>query len=109
MIRYCSTVLKMIYVATKKPSIMMKIALKALGPIGSVFLDFLDEYILRAEKSDAIPKLFIRNLKTNKEEEIKISNEQVGSPGASLMQRDTNTTKIRIGWESLATQGKVYE
>ena len=34
-------------------------------------LDFLDEYIIRAEKSDAIPKLFVRNIKTNKEEEIK--------------------------------------
>ena len=54
--------------------------------------------MIRGESSDAIPKLYIRDLKTNKEEEIKISNEQVGSPGASLMQRDTNTTKIRIGW-----------
>ena len=56
--------------------------------------DFLDNYMIRGESSDAIPKLYIRDLKTNKEEEIKISNEQVGSPGASLMQRDTNTTKI---------------
>ena len=75
--------------------------------IGS--FDFLDNYMIRGESSDAIPKLYIRDLKTNKEEEIKISNEQIGSPGASLMQRDTNTTKIRIGWESMATQGKVYE
>ena len=71
--------------------------------------DFLDNYMIRGESSDAIPKLYIRNLKTNKEEEIKISNEQIGSPGASLMQRDTNTTKIRIGWESMATQGKEYD
>ena len=71
--------------------------------------DFLDNYMIRGESSDAIPKLYIRDLKTNKDEEIKISNEQIGSPGASLMQRDTNTTKIRIGWESMATQGKVYE
>ena len=35
-------------------------------------LDFLDEYILRSEKCDAIPKLFVRNIKTNLEEEIKI-------------------------------------
>ncbi len=72
-------------------------------------LDFLDEYILRGEKSDAIPKLFVRNIKTNKEEEIKISDEAIGVPGASLMQRDTNTTKIRVGWESMATPGRVYE
>ena len=72
-------------------------------------INFLDSYIIRGESSDAIPKLYIRDLKTNKEEEIKISNEQVGSPEASLMQRDTNTTKIRIAWESMATQGKIYE
>ena len=72
-------------------------------------LDFLDNYIIRGEKSDAIPKLFIRNIATNKEEEIKISDEPIGSPGASLMQKDTNTSKIRISWESMATPGKVYE
>ena len=72
-------------------------------------LDFLDGYILRAEKSDAIPKLFVRNIKTNQEEEINISDEAIGVPGASLMQKDTNTTKIRVGWESMATPGKIYE
>ena len=71
--------------------------------------DFLDEYILRAEKSDAIPKLFVRNIKSNKEEEIKISDESIGVPGVSLMQRNTNTTKIRVSWESMATPSKVYE
>ncbi len=71
--------------------------------------EFLDDYILRSEKSDAIPKLFVRNIKTNKEEEIKISDEPIGVPGVSLMQRDTNTKKIRIGWESMATPGRVYE
>ena len=25
------------------------------------------------------------------------------------MQRDTNTTMIRVGWESMATPGRVYE
>ncbi len=71
--------------------------------------DFLDDYIIRGEKSDAIPKLFIRNIKTNKEEELIISKEPVGSPGVSLMQKNTNTTKIRISWDSLATPGKIYE
>ena len=71
--------------------------------------EFLDDYILRSEKSDAIPKLFVRNINTNKEEEIKISDEPIGVPGISLMQRDTNTTMIRVGWESMATPGRVYE
>ncbi len=75
--------------------------------IGS--LEFLDEYIIRSEKSDAIPKIFIRNISSNFEEELIISDEPVGSPGASLMQKDTNTFKIWISWDSLATQGKIYE
>ena len=72
-------------------------------------LDFLDDFILRSEKSDAIPKLFVRNIKTNQEEEIKISNEAIGSPGLSLMQKNTNTSKIRVSWESMATPGRIYE
>ncbi|MBA1338572.1 MAG: oligopeptidase B [Pelagibacterales bacterium] len=75
--------------------------------IGS--LDFLDDFILRGEKSDAIPKIFVRNIKTNGEEEVVISEEKVGSPGASLMQKNTDTSKIRISWESMATPGKIYE
>ena len=71
--------------------------------------DFLDNYILRMEKSDAISKIFIRNIDTNNEEELIISKEPVGSPGISLMQKNTNTTKIRILWDSLATPGKIYE
>ena len=75
--------------------------------IGS--LEFLDNFILRGEKSDGLSKLYVRNIKTNKEEEIKISDEVVGSPGSSLMQKDTNTSKIRVSWESMATPGKIYE
>ena len=59
--------------------------------------------------SDAIPKIFIRKLDTNAEEELIISKEQVGTPGVSLMQKETNTTKVRVSWESLATPNKVYE
>ena len=72
-------------------------------------LDFLDDFIIRGEKSDAIPKLFIRNIKTNQEEEIKISDESIGSPGFSMMQKNRNTSKILVSWESMATPGKVYE
>ena len=71
--------------------------------------EFLDNYIIRTEKSDAIPKLYVRNLKNNTEEEIKVSNEVIGVPGVSLMQRDTNTSKIRVGWESMSTPARVYE
>ena len=72
-------------------------------------LEFLNDFIIRGEKSDAIPKLFIRNIKTNQEEEIKISDEAIGCPGSSLMQKDRDTSKIRVSWESMKTPGKIYE
>ncbi len=72
-------------------------------------LEFLDDFIIRSEKSDGISKLYVRNIKTNIEEEIKISNEAIGVPGAALMQKDTNTSKIRVSWESMATPGRIYE
>ena len=72
-------------------------------------LEFLDDFIIRSENSDFVYKLFVRNIKTDQEEEIKISDEAIGIPGASLMQKDRNTSKIRVGWESMATPSKVYE
>ena len=72
-------------------------------------LEFLDVYFIGAEKSNAVQKIFVRNIKTNEEEELKISNELIGIPGASMMQKDTNTTKIRVSWESMATPNKIYE
>ena len=72
-------------------------------------LNFLDDYIIRGEKSDAILRLYVRNIASNNEEEIKISDEAIGSPSVSLMQKNTNTSKIRVGWESMATPGRVYE
>ena len=50
----------------------------------------------KIEIVDALPKLFVRNLKTNKEEELVISKEEVISPGISLMQKDRNTDVLRI-------------
>ncbi len=71
--------------------------------------EFLDNYILRGEKSDAIHKLYARNIKTNIEEEIIVSDEKIGVPGVSLMQRDTNTAIIRVGWESMSTPNRIFE
>ncbi len=72
-------------------------------------LEFLDKYILRGEKSDGIQRLFVRNINSNQEEEVKISKEPIGSPGFSFIQKDTNTSKIRVSWESLATPNKIFE
>ena len=72
-------------------------------------LDFLDNYILRGEKANAISKLYVRNIKTNIEEEIKISDDEIGCIGVSLLQKDTNTSRIRVSWESMKTPDQIYE
>ena len=69
----------------------------------------LNDWMIRSEIVDALPKLFVRNLKTNKEEELVISKEEVISPGISLMQKDRNTDVLRIGYESPRTPSRVYE
>ena len=65
--------------------------------------------MVRSERVDAKPKLLIRNLKTNKEEELKISDEEIISPGMSLMQKDKNTNVIRVSYESPKTPDRTYE
>ena len=57
-------------------------------------LDFLDNYILRGEKANAISKLCQKH-KTNIEES-KISDDEIGCIGVSLLQKDTNTSRIRV-------------
>ena len=75
--------------------------------IGS--LTFLEDWIIRSEISDALAKIFVRNIKTNEEEELKITDEHVISPGISLVQKDKNTNVIRIGYESPKTPARTFE
>ena len=56
--------------------------------------DLLNDWMIRSEIRDALSKLYFRNLNTNEEKELVISDEKVISPGASLMQKDRNTNKI---------------
>ncbi len=70
---------------------------------------FLNNWMVRSERVDAIPKLLIRNLRTNKEEELKISDEEIISPGMSLMQKDRNTDVIRVSYDSPKTPDRTYE
>jgi len=72
-------------------------------------LTFLSDWILRTEMSDALQKVFVRNIKTNQEEQLIFTDEKVISPGVSLMQKDRNTDKIRIGYESPKTPARTYE
>jgi len=69
----------------------------------------LNNWMIRSERADAMPKLFIRNLKTNKEEELKISDEEIISPGMSLLQKNRNTDVIRVSYESPKTPDRTYE
>jgi len=74
--------------------------------IGS--FDLLNEWMIRSELRDALSKLYVRNLNTNKEEELVITDEKVISLGASLLQKDRNTNKVYIAYHSPKTPGKSY-
>jgi len=71
-------------------------------------LTFLKNWIIRSETSNALDKLFAKNITTGKEEELIFSDETVYVPGASLMQRDKNTDEIYLSYSSPKTQSKVY-
>ena len=72
-------------------------------------LTFLKKWIIRSEISNALSKVFVRNLETGTEEELIFTDEKVISPGISLMQKDKNTDLIRIGYESPKTPSRTYE
>ena len=74
--------------------------------IGS--LEFLDDWIIRGEMTNALPKLFVRNLKTNKEEELSFADEEVWNPSVSEMQKETNTDNIYINYSSPKTNARSY-
>ncbi len=69
---------------------------------------FLKNWILRSETSNALDKLFVRNVKTNKEEELIFTDEKIYVPGISLIQRDKNTNEVYISYSSPKTQSRVY-
>ena len=90
----------------EKPDWKTFIAAKDEVLIGG--LTFLKNWIIRSETSDALDKLFVKNITTGKEEELIFSDETVYVPGASLMQRDKNTDEIYISYSSPKTQSRVY-
>jgi len=72
-------------------------------------VSFLNDWIIRSEISDALQKIFVRNVKTNQEEQLIFADEKVISPGISFMQKDKNTDTVRIGYESPKTPSRTYE
>ncbi len=71
-------------------------------------LTFLKNWIIRGETSNALDKLFVKNISTNKEEELIFSDEYVYVPGVSLTQKDRNTNEIYLGYSSPKTPSRVY-
>ena len=69
---------------------------------------FLKNWIIRSETSNALDKLFIRNIATGKEEELIFSDEKIYVPGVSLMQRDRDTDNVYLGYSSPKTPSRVY-
>ncbi|MDC0518114.1 prolyl oligopeptidase family serine peptidase [Candidatus Pelagibacter sp.] len=71
-------------------------------------LTFLNNWIIRSETSDALDKLFVRDISTGIEEELIFSDEKIYVPGVSLIQRDRNTDNIYLGYSSPKTPSRVY-
>ena len=71
-------------------------------------LIFLNDWIIRGEKSNALGKLFVRNKQTGIEEELKFTEESVIVPGVSLIQRNKNTDLVYLSYSSPKTPGKTY-
>ena len=71
-------------------------------------LIFLNDWIIRGEKSNALGKLFVRNKQTGIEEELKFTDESVIVPSVSLTQRNKNTDSVYLSYSSPKTPGKTY-
>ena len=71
-------------------------------------LIFLNNWIIRGEKSNALGKLFVKNVKSGDEEELNFTNEKVIVPSVSLTQRDRNTDLIYLSYSSPKTPSKTY-
>ncbi|WP_075522572.1 S9 family peptidase [Candidatus Pelagibacter communis] len=71
-------------------------------------LIFLNDWIIRGEKSNALGKLFVRNKQTGIEEELKFTDETVIVPSVSLIQRNKNTDSVHLSYSSPKTPGKTY-
>ena len=74
--------------------------------VGGLF--FLKNWIIRSETSNALSKLIIRDLKTEKEKELNFTDEKVIVPGIGLKQRDKNTNEVYLSYSSPKTPGKTY-
>tara|TARA_B100000029_G_scaffold51278_1_gene46633 strand:- start:971 stop:3052 length:2082 start_codon:yes stop_codon:yes gene_type:complete len=68
----------------------------------------LNKWMIRSEVRDALSRLYIRNLNTNTEENLVITNEKVISSGISLMKKNRDTNEIYVAYHSPKTPGNSY-
>tara|TARA_B100001564_G_scaffold355322_1_gene367413 strand:+ start:593 stop:2140 length:1548 start_codon:yes stop_codon:yes gene_type:complete len=71
-------------------------------------LVFLRNWIIRAETSNALDKLFVRNIASGLEEQLIFSDEKVYVPNVSLRQKNRNTDEIYLGYSSPKSPSRVY-
>ena len=71
-------------------------------------LTFLNNWIIRSELTNALDKIFVRDIKSNKEEELIFSDEKVYDASISHTQRDRNTDLIYISYSTPKTQSRTY-
>ena len=71
-------------------------------------LTFLKNWIIRSEVSNALGKIFVRNIKTNTEEELIFSDERIYDGNISLIQKDRDTDLIHISYSTPKTQSRVF-
>ena len=69
---------------------------------------FLKNWIIRSETSNALDKLFVKNISTGLEEELIFSEEKIYVPNISLRQKDKNTNEVYLGYSSPKTPSRVY-
>ncbi len=69
---------------------------------------FLKNWIIRSETSNALDKLFVKNISTGLEEELIFSDEKIYVPNVSLRQKNKNTDEIYVGYSSPKTPSKEY-
>ena len=69
---------------------------------------FLKNWIIRSETSEALDKLFLRNINTDEEEELIFSDEKVYVPNISFRQKDKDTDEVYVGYSSPKTPSRVY-
>ncbi len=71
-------------------------------------LTFLNNWQIRSELKNALDKIYVKNLKTNKEEEIIFTEETVYDSSVSLMQRDRETDDIYISYSTPKTPSRTF-